>query len=104
MAANPSYRDWCFTLHEIAVPGAIDCSAKASVDALWAHAAALQASYLVVQLERAPETGRLHFQGYFVFKKAKRLTACKSVHPTAHWEHRMGTHEQVPGYYHLCLL
>jgi len=93
-AVNPSYRDWCFTINNPQILGAVDCSAKAQADALWAHAAGKDARYMVLQYERA-ESGTMHFQGYLVLKKAKRLTGVRNINSQAHWEHRLGTHEQV---------
>jgi len=100
MASNiPRSRDWCFTLNNPAVIGAIDCSAKASADALWAQAASKNARYMVLQLERGEGTdnnqGTPHFQGYLVFKQAKQLGGVKLVNGQAHWEPRKRTHEQV---------
>jgi len=93
--ANPSYRDWCFTLNNPQIVGAVDCSAKAQADALWAHAAGKDARYMVLQYERAETTGTMHFQGYLVLKKAKRLTGVRNINSQAHWENRKRTHEQV---------
>lgn len=52
----------------------------------------------VYQKELAPLTGTLHLQGYVVFTKPKRLAALKRIHAKAHWEMRMGTHEQAVTY------
>lgn len=50
------------------------------------------------QLERCPETYRYHWQGYVLFARKQTLAACKTRHPTAHWEPRRGTHEQARDY------
>lgn len=54
--------------------------------------------YLVYQEESCPDTGKDHLQGYVVFSERRRLSACKKVHATAHWEPRRGTHEQAVQY------
>jgi len=51
-AAAPAFRDWCGTLNNPAVVGAVDCSAKAQADALWAHVAAAKGRYMICQLEQ----------------------------------------------------
>jgi len=53
--------------------------------------------FLVFQKEQG-EKGTPHLQGYVQFEKPKRLSALKKVHSTAHWEARMGTHEQAVEY------
>lgn len=55
-------------------------------------------TYIVYQLERCPETRRLHYQGYVLWKTKKTLSYCKTQHATAHWEPRRGTHEQARDY------
>ena len=44
------------------------------------------------------ESGTFHHQGYIVFAQAKSLAACRKILPRAHWEVRMGTHEQAADY------
>lgn len=44
------------------------------------------------------ENGTLHLQGYVLWTKQHRLSSCKAVHPTAHWEPRQGTHDQAVAY------
>jgi len=97
-AAAPAYRDWVFTLNNPSIVGAIDCSAKAQADALWAHVAAAKGRYMICQLEQglaANNQGTPHLQGYVVFSAVKKLTGLKKINDKAHWEHRKGTHEQV---------
>lgn len=84
--AEKPARDWCFTIfnqdwkHDIFNDGRV--------------------KYAVVQLEKAPDTGKLHFQGYMQLPKpmripgAKRLLECDS----AHLEPRKGTREQAADY------
>lgn len=54
--------------------------------------------YLVVQRERCPTTGRLHWQGYCVFSNPRTLGGVKKVLPKAHWEPRRGSHEDARDY------
>jgi len=53
--------------------------------------------FLVYQKEKG-DKGTLHLQGYVQFECEKALSACKKVDPTAHWEVRMGTHEEAVAY------
>lgn len=55
-------------------------------------------NYCVYQLECAPTTGQLHYQGYVEFKRSVRLAAVKDVLPGAHWEPRKGTRDQARNY------
>lgn len=57
--------------------------------------------YCVYQLERAPETGRLHLQGYIEFKNRKKFTTVKNMIPAlagAHFEARKGTCDEARTY------
>lgn len=44
------------------------------------------------------EQGTPHFQGYVEFTETTRLTACKRLDPTAHWEQRRGTQQEAIDY------
>lgn len=44
------------------------------------------------------EEGTPHLQGYLVFEYANRISACKKILPRAHWEKRLGNHEQAKAY------
>lgn len=45
--------------------------------------------YICGQLEVAPETGKLHFQGYLQLKRTQRLSWLKkNISSTAHWENQ----------------
>nr|WAE42646.1 MAG: replication associated protein [Cressdnaviricota sp.] len=57
-----------------------------------------QYKYLVYQLEKCPDTGRYHYQGYVAFLAKKRLTTLKKFDPTIHWEMRRGTHKEAFDY------
>jgi len=54
--------------------------------------------YLVYGREKAPGTGTEHLQGYVVFKDRKRMSECKKVSGTAHWEPAKGTPLQASTY------
>lgn len=54
--------------------------------------------YLVYQLERCPETKKLHFQGYVCYKSNQRLSALKKFDDKIHWEQRKGKHSQAKDY------
>lgn len=56
-----------------------------------------QVEWAVWQLERG-ESGTLHYQGYVIFNVKKRLSACKTVCPRAHWEPRRGAHRDAHAY------
>ncbi len=54
--------------------------------------------YAVWQLERAPTTGRLHYQGYVEFTKRVRISACHKLITECHFETRRGTAQQARDY------
>jgi hypothetical protein len=54
--------------------------------------------FAVYQYELCPDTGRTHIQGYVVFSRRVSMKHCKSILPRAHWENRMGSHEQAVDY------
>jgi len=56
-----------------------------------------KAKYFIYQYEKG-EKGTLHIQGYIIFKGNQRISTLKKLHATAHWELRMGTHEQARKY------
>jgi len=78
-----AYNSWCFTINN---PTAADKPEG------WPDV-----SYLIYQQEEGANKTP-HLQGYVVFKQSKRLAALKKLHATAHWEQRMGTHEQAQAY------
>lgn len=53
--------------------------------------------YHIFQRERG-EHGTEHYQGYVQFTSRKRLTQCKKLFPTAHWEMAKGTPQQNAAY------
>lgn len=57
------------------------------------------ASYVVFQVERAPETGRLHLQGYVEFVGRRTLQAAKTcLTGEPHLERRRGTAAEASAY------
>jgi len=54
--------------------------------------------YLVFQLERAPTTGTLHFQGYVIWERKKRKGGCIAINSRASWEPRYGSHDKAREY------
>lgn len=56
--------------------------------------------YSIVQLEKSPETGALHFQGYIEMPKPMRFGAIKKLLKceSAHLEARKGTPQQAADY------
>jgi len=77
-------RGWVFTLNN---PDAAEEATCNGVDV----------QYSVFQMERG-ENGTEHFQGYFYFACVKRLSAVRRILPRAHWEPRMGSHDQAVAY------
>lgn len=54
--------------------------------------------YLVYQLEKG-EDGTEHYQGYLMLNHSKPLKTMKNIfNERAHWERRMGTHDQARDY------
>ena len=54
--------------------------------------------YMVYQQEKAPTTGKLHFQCYFEFQKRTRLNTLKKQFPHCYWENRRGTAREAINY------
>lgn len=69
------YRDYCFT--------------DFSLDEDFLQS--LDYSYLCYGLEKCPNTGREHLQGYIYFKNAKSFSAVKKLLPTQHLERSNGS-------------
>jgi len=70
-------RHWVFTLHAAEAASAEDAEAARPVVA--------DAVYLCYQLEKAPTTGRLHFQGLVCFKSALRLAQVRAALGGSPW-------------------
>ena len=54
--------------------------------------------FVACQVEKAPETGKIHLHAYCQFKQNMRLTALKKINDKCDWEIRKGTHEQAKQY------
>jgi hypothetical protein len=78
---NRQSKRWCFTVDY-----------DSNEDIIRFHHAADRA-YVIIGRE-VGENGAPHLQGYITFFKPKRLSACKHIHPTAHWEIARGSTEQ----------
>nr|AOV86255.1 putative rep protein [uncultured virus] len=85
-ANTKTSRSWCFTIN----------------DANWDPKSVGEelCRYLVCQLEAAPSTGKLHYQGYCEFKNAIRMAQCKRIlgNDGAHLEPRLGTRDEARDY------
>jgi hypothetical protein len=78
-------KNWMFTLNN---PEESDHESIAQWDKL---------RWCVWQKEKG-ENGTVHFQGYSVFESNVRLSFLKKLCPRAHWEKRLGNHEQAKEY------
>jgi len=78
-------KSWCFTLNNPTPSSLKDLDPS-------------HYEYLVYGRETAPGTGTEHLQGFVVFKDRRRLTQCKRLLPTAHWEAMKGTFKQASDY------
>lgn len=77
-------KNWCFTVNNFT-----------GEDIQWAER--LTAVYILVS-EEVGESGTPHLQGLACFEKNMRLSACKKLHPRAHWERCLGTVTQNQNY------
>lgn len=94
--ASGPHAAWMFTLNN---PQQYRDNPEGQVQA-WAGPGG-PASYVVFQLEEAPDTGTPHLQGYVIFKSKKRRSTIRSSVPLGrfmHWEVRRGTHSEALEY------
>lgn len=107
-------KEWCFTKHlmpaEERLVNRFEKHIQASAEGVEINLAYTEwpldepafhwpCSYLVAQLERCPDTGKLHWQGFMVAEKALTLVGMKrDFDNAAHWEPRMGTVQQAIDY------
>lgn len=57
--------------------------------------------YMIINIERAPSTGAIHWQAYLELSRTMRIPGCKALHElfeTAHLEARRGTQERAIEY------
>lgn len=89
-------RQWCFTLHadsdDVATLWSAGTSEHPPLES-WYTAEKLR--YMCYQVERCPDTGRVHIQGFVCLTDKCRLAFLRRHYSdTAHWEHSRGTFEQ----------
>lgn len=90
---------WCFTIHV----GGPAPEAAAAADANPPYVppfSAVEMAYMVYQLEAAPTTGALHWQGYVRFFSRKRMSTVKRLleREDAHLEKARGSEEENRNY------
>lgn len=78
---TPAYYRWCFTLNE----SSENPLNEQAVDGMKKLLRSICKSW-TFQLEKAPSTGTLHFQGSIKLKEKQRLTALKKHNARIHWE------------------
>lgn len=91
---------WCFTINN-----PIADEEREDNDRFWDNTPGsdsmepmINIDYLILQEERG-EQGTLHWQGFLILKKKKRLTWLKRhLNARAHWEIARGTNEQARDY------
>lgn len=86
-------RVWCFTLHADEEAGEEFAWPLATQDehplSEWAKVDHFK--YMLYQVEKAPDTGKVHLQGFICFDKTTRLAALKKLSARAHWESARGS-------------
>jgi hypothetical protein len=90
-------RNYVFTLHF-----ANEDAAIAAADE-FEHSLPDDVKFLTFQVERAPTTGSIHWQGYIELAKTMRMTAVHNTHPlfeTMSLRERRGTQQQAIDYCH----
>lgn len=85
----PRYRYWKITWFKFD----IDFGDKAIIDRF-----GINFVYLVYQVEKCPDTDRLHFEMYLELKNPVNMKTIQKWFPTCHAEKRMGTREQCRDY------
>lgn len=97
--ASPCARNWCFTLQvEEDNETAIENGAYPDGPTVrWLDLKRI--TFGVCQLERAPTTGQLHYQGYIQLARKQRLTWLRRwLSDKAHWEVARGTADENIAY------
>lgn len=95
MASNGARsRTWCFTLNTTNQGEFELSSITEEVEEMWRVLRGEGATFLCIQLERAPSTGRLHYQGYLRFTNAVRLSTITRLIPRSHAERTRGSEQQ----------
>lgn len=88
---EPKYQYWCGALYDIDFKDKCDKLSK-QPDCPF--------KYIVTQLEKCPETGKLHWQTYIEWKNRVRFQSIKKAfdNETYHLKPRKGTQEQARAY------
>lgn len=97
---NPQLRHWFHTIHPKHI-GLEDCSTVEILDGMvrfWSSLVdASGLRWLNGQIERCPETGRLHIQAYSEWKASKRRSEVSKI-ISSHLEPRAGSREDARDY------
>lgn len=80
---QPRGRYWCFTWFKDDLTDPCEIDPLADTRSIFPEKKAV---YCIYQLEKAPDTGRLHLQGFIQFKNALTASALKELFPGAHIE------------------
>lgn len=80
---KPRGRYWCFTWFR---PSLTEPCEADPLEAIRSKFPERHVVYAIYQLEKCPETGRLHLQGFIQFKNALTKAALKELFPGAHTE------------------
>ena len=99
--SNPQKRHWMVTIWPQHLD-LEDCSDTEIIDAYYDYwdrhvRFAPNLLYAVAQIERSPETGNLHIQGYTEWKSSKRRNEVSKL-ITGHLEYRKGSREDARDY------
>jgi len=97
----PGSKNWCFTLHSdekrgehLSWPGMKRCPVT-----WWDRHEDTDMEYLILQVEKAPDTGKIHLQGYIALSKRTTLASMKKIYSAAaHWETARGTPQENKDY------
>lgn len=87
-------RMWCFTLNADELEGEHITWPAATARApplSWNEHAVSCMQYFMYQVEKAPETGKIHCQGFVCFKNPVSFRTVKDIQPRAHWEKSKGS-------------
>jgi len=91
----PQVARWCYTLFSETLgpelPEGVDQPPIAFPES---------AKFAICQLEKCPDSGRYHLQGYLVLKRSARLATLKKIpgFEAAHWEPARGSHQSCVDY------
>lgn len=104
---DPAGKYWCWTLHRDDAggygPSPTDPTANVAIPEdlsdYKTERSTISITYTIAQEEKAPDTGRIHLQGYVEFDHAVHLSWLKKTfNKRIHWERRKGTAKQASDY------